>query len=315
MYVFPRESTAMSVQSNPRLMAPLGPFRHRVDIAPFTVIMALSTVQLGLFFGTESTLIRVAGMVAVWPATTIAIAIAHSHFHVPTFRWPLLNRLYEFVFFYQSGMPSYGWQLNHNFGHHQHYLKQNSDAAYRDEYYWLEPDGTVTRKLRYVLRTVTLAYLYPIRNRRLRPDYLRKMGAVMLLHAIVLAILFMYDVLGTLICFVSIIVANMFVNTYFSYSHHAGLSLSDRFGASYTNLSRLENLITFNTGYHTAHHVRASVHWYALPAFHASIAARIPAHCYLSGGLTWKEATAQLARTRAGQPSFAVPSVPVERPG
>ena len=89
----------------------------------------------------------------------------------------------------------------------------------------------------------------------------------------------------------------MFVNAYFSYSHHSGLSLRNRYSASYTNLSRLENLLTFNTGYHTAHHVRASVHWYVLPAFHDSIAAKIPDHCYISGELTYEAAMAQLALT------------------
>jgi fatty acid desaturase len=220
---------------------------------------------------------------------------------VRTFRSALLNRLYEFVIFYQSGMPSYGWQLNHNFGHHQHFMQQDADVPFRDEYYWLEPDGTVAPRWRYLLRTVALAYWYMIRNGRLRPDYVRKLAVVMLLHALVLAALLAYDPPGALICFVSVIIANMFVNAWFSYSHHAGLSLKDRHGASYSNLNRLENLITFNTGYHTAHHVRASVHWYELPSFHATIAARVPTHCYLSGALTREAAVAQLARTHAAE--------------
>ena len=129
-----------------------------------------------------------------------------------------------------------------------------------------------------------------------------------LLHAVVLAALVAHDPLGALICFVSVIVANMFVNAWFSYSHHAGLSLKDRYGASYSNLSRLENLLTFNTGYHTAHHVRASVHWYELPTFHTSIAARVPAHCYLSGELTHGAAVAQLARTLAAEAAGPAPA-------
>jgi len=294
-------SRESSVHPKPRLMAPWGPFRHRVDIAPFLVIMTLAAVQLGLFFGTESTLIRLAGMAAVWPFTTIAIAIAHGHFHAPTFRWALLNRLYEFIFFYQCGMPSYGWQLNHNFGHHHNYLTQDASAPLRDEYYWLEPDGTITPRWRYVIRTVVFSFWYVIPTSRRRPDYLRKLGVVAILHGMVIGALFAYDALGALICFVAIFVPNMFVNAYFSYSHHAGLSTSDRYGASYTNLNRLENLLTFNTGYHTAHHVRPGVHWYVLPEFHASIAERIPAHCYLSEGLTWEIATAQYARTQEEQ--------------
>lgn len=284
---------------NPRLMTPWGPFRHRVDIAPFTVVVAIAAVQLTLFFGTDSALAKLAGVMVLWPVTTISIAIAHSHFHVRTFSARPLNLFFEFVLFYQSGMPSYGWQLNHNIGHHQHFMQQRADAEFRDEYYWLEPDGSVTPRWRYLLRTVGLAYWYAIRNGRIRPDYVRKLGVMMAIHALVLAALLAYDPLGALICFVAVIVANMFVNTWFSYSHHAGLSLTDRYAASYSNLDRLVNLLTFNTGYHTAHHVKASVHWYELPSFHASIADRVPARCYLSGELTRDIAAAQLARTRA----------------
>lgn len=295
---------------NPRLMAPWGPFLHRVDLAPFAVVMGIAAVQWGLFFGTESALAKLAGILMLWPVTTISIAIAHSHFHVRTFRPAVLNRLYEFLLFYQSGMPSYGWQLNHNIGHHQHFMQQDAGSRFRDEYYWLEPDGTVTPRGRYLLRTVGLAYWYIVRNGGLRPDYVRKLALVMAVHGLVLSALLAYDAVGALICFVAVIVANMFVNAWFSYSHHAGLSLKDRYGASYSNLSRIENLLTFNTGYHTAHHVKASVHWYELPTFHASIADRVPTHCYLSGELTREAAAAQLERTRAAeQATAAAPAV------
>jgi len=284
---------------NPRLMAPSGPFLHKVDLAPFAVVMCIAAAQSALFFGTDSPLAKLAGTMVLWPLTTISIAIAHSHFHLRTFRSGVLNRLYEFVLFYQSGMPSYGWQLNHNIGHHRHFMQQDAAAPFRDEYYWLESDGSVTPRWRYLLRTVGLAYWYMVRNGRLRPDYVRKLTVVMAIHALVLMALLAYDPPGALICFVAVIVANMFVNAWFSYSHHAGLSLKDRYSASYSNLSRIENLVTFNTGYHTAHHVQASVHWYELPAFHASIADRVPAHCYLDGELTRAAAAAQLGRTRA----------------
>jgi beta-carotene hydroxylase len=293
---------------NPRLMAPWGPFLHRVDIAPFAVVACIAAVQLVVFFRVDTALAQLAGIMVLWPATTISIAIAHSHFHVRTFRSALLNWLFEFVLFYQSGMPSYGWPLNHNIGHHQHFLQQEASTPYRDEYYWLEPDGSVTPRWRYLLRTAGLAYWYAIRNGRVRPDYVRKFAVVMALHAVVLAALLAYDPLGALACFVSVIVANMFVNTWFSYSHHAGLSLQNRYAASYSNLDRLVNLLTFNTGYHTAHHVRASVHWYELPSFHASIADRVPAHCYLAGELTRGAAAAQLARTRAAEPVSPEPA-------
>lgn len=275
-----------------------GPFAHRVDVLPFVLVVFVATAQLLLYVGTDRNVLRIIGMLLLWPVSAITIAIAHNHFHTRTFTRTWLNRVYEFVFFYQNGMPSYGWPLNHNIGHHRHFMNQDARAPMRDEYYWLERDGTVTPLIRYTLRTALLAYWYAVRNTKLRPDYRVKFAVVILLHAAVFAGLFVRDAPGALICFAFPVVLNMFTNAFFSYSHHAGLSLVDRYAASYTNVSRLGNLLTFNTGYHTAHHIRASVHWYLLPALHRAIADRIPKECYMSGKLTRRKAAAQLAQTR-----------------
>jgi fatty acid desaturase len=46
--------------------------------------------------------------------------------------------------------------------------------------------------------------------------------------------------------------------------------------ASRNTSSRIYNFISWNLGYHTAHHIKSYVHWSRLPEFHAKISHAIP---------------------------------------
>ena len=63
-----------------------------------------------------------------------------------------------------------------------------------------------------------------------------------------------------------------------TYQQHQGLDMSGDHCASRNTTSRLYNLISWNLGYHTAHHMHPGVHWSKLPELHETIRHRIPAH-------------------------------------
>jgi fatty acid desaturase len=61
-----------------------------------------------------------------------------------------------------------------------------------------------------------------------------------------------------------------------TYEHHAGLPTTSHFEATTNREHALYNAMSWNLGYHTAHHVQPGLHWSELPRFHEELRDRIP---------------------------------------
>jgi fatty acid desaturase len=92
-----------------------------------------------------------------------------------------------------------------------------------------------------------------------------------------LAVLLYLDPLKALIVFIGPMLLAVFNVARLGFEQHAGLEMDDHLHASRNIESRLYNLVTFNSGYHTAHHVKPGLHWSRLPEFHHQLRDQIPA--------------------------------------
>jgi len=92
---------------------------------------------------------------------------------------------------------------------------------------------------------------------------------------------FWWNWLNALFVFAIPMAAGYVITCWHTYCHHAGLDTQNPYEASHNIMNRSYNVLTGNLGYHTAHHVKPKLHWAKLPAFHATIADRIPAHLYI----------------------------------
>lgn len=246
-------------------------YRHKADRLPSAIVLLFFGVQLATFFLAESLWTVAAVMMVLLSLSALPGSIAHNHHHAPTFLSPWLNRGYEVILFLATGITPYSWTIHHNIGHHKDYLDQDKDPAN-----WRLPDGSVMSRIRYDVVGALRIYPEIVRIGRDYPELFRRWKVWSTVSLLVLGVFMVLDPLKALVLFVlpmPVMYLGLLDNTYMQ---HSDLDTSSHLTASRNTTSRLYNLISWNLGYHTAHHLKPHVHWSRLPALDAEIRHRMP---------------------------------------
>ena len=250
-------------------------FRKKVDILPAGLILLLFLVDVAVFFLAPWWVVLPVALVGLLPKFCVC-AWNHHHQHVPTFHARALNRGLEVVYGLQTGVPPMGWVFHHNAGHHINYLDQD-----KDESRWKTRSGRTMGPLEYSVVVSLTAYPRMLANMvRATPSKRRQFLLWGAAYACIVAAAVWWNPLHAALLILLPSVAGLFLTAWHTHAHHAGLDTDDKFAASWNIVHPVYNALMGNLGYHTAHHVRCSVHWSELPAFHARIADQIPAHLY-----------------------------------
>jgi fatty acid desaturase len=250
-------------------------FRYRADILPVSLIVASFLADVVVFFVAPLWVALPWAVAGLLPKACIC-AWNHHHQHVATFRGKYLNRALEVIYGLQTGALPLAWELHHNAGHHVNYLDQT-----RDESRWKTLSGRTMGWLEYSVSVWATAYpRIWAKARQAHPVKRQQFVLWALITGLVVAAFLVWNPLNALALFVMPMVVGLYVTAWHTYYHHAGLDTDDAYAASWNIIHTGYNVLTGNLGYHTAHHVRCTVHWSELPAFHDSIAHRIPARLY-----------------------------------
>lgn len=246
-------------------------FRFSADRLPVLIILCISCLDFYLFFTIEKTAWLGAYFVLmIFPKLQIC-AWNHHHQHTRTFQHKALNRLLEFFYALHTGVTTNLWLLHHVLGHHQNYLDQT-----KDESRWMRTDGERMGEWEYSFNVALTAYP---RGYEVGKKHPKAQKEFLFYSAVTFAIvsgLLIYNPLAALFLFVLPMITGLFLTSWVTYDHHAGLSTDDVFAASYSNVGWFYNLLTGNLGYHAAHHYRQGVHWSMLPQLHEQIKHQIP---------------------------------------
>ena len=250
-------------------------FRYKADVLPISLIAASFLLDVVVYFVAPWYVALPWALVGLLPKACIC-AWNHHHQHVATFKHKYLNRALEVVYALQTGALPMAWELHHNAGHHVNYLDQT-----KDESRWKTLSGRTMGWFEYSVSVWATAYpRIWAKAKQSHPTKRRQFVLWAIITALVVAAFVAWSPLNALILFVAPMSIGLFVTAWHTYYHHARLDTDDEYAASWNIIHTGYNVLTGNLGYHTAHHVRCTVHWSELPAFHAKIEHRIPAALY-----------------------------------
>ena len=267
----------------------MNPFRYNADILPVILFVWYLILDIFIYLSIESlaflSFYLFVSIIIKW----FICAWNHHHQHVQTFSLPILNRLLEVIYAFHTGIVGYGWVLHHNLGHHMHYLDQS-----QDESAWKSQSGKRHTPLTYTWIVTMTAYYRSWKVGKKFPQIQRYFIYMCIVQVVLLAILIAYKPLAWALVFLIPMITGLFLTVYTTYHHHSGLDSSDPYEASYNIVEKWYNLLTGNLWYHTAHHMKGSLHWSKLPEYHKEIEAKIDPKYYKKYKLFWYE-TAQEA--------------------
>ena len=250
-------------------------FKHPEDRIPVAVVVCLTLLDLALYFTVQSAWVLAAYAVLMIVPKGCIGAWSHHHQHVATFKKPVLNRALELSHALHTGMTSNLWTLHHVLGHHVNYLDQT-----KDESGWQRKDGSKMSALEYTFDVTFTAYWRAFNVGKRFPKHQRVFFLGLAMTTAALGTLFWLNPISTLILFALPMLTTMLFTAWVTYDHHSGLETENPYEGSINTLNKRFNIITGNLGFHTAHHLKQSVHWSKLPELHRTIEHKIPAHLF-----------------------------------
>lgn len=199
----------------------------------------------------------------------ICATIVHNTIHAPIFKSRTLNRVFQVILSFTYGHSTSAYVPGHNFSHHK-YIQSPKDAIRTTKarfkinffnqllFFFLMSGDIVKGEFRFAKKMYSE-----------RPQWFRQYALEMVLVVglkVVLAII-------NWKCFILFILiphqyaAWGIVGT--NFFQHDGCDEEHPYNHSRTFTSPVLNWLTFNNGYHGAHHMKPNLHWSLYPEFHA----------------------------------------------
>jgi beta-carotene hydroxylase len=239
--------------------------RYAADIRALGFLSLQTVLMAILWVGWVHSwiLLYVVGWLAVSAAN-----VKHNHMHKRTFRSAWLNIGLDHWVGLLTGTTATSIISEHNQRHHGHSNSEDdfvraSLVGYRSQ--WLNVLCFFPKAIYelYVRKPLD----FPIWWRCHRRLFWRALAEQMTLWG-AFGVLLYLNWRATLLCFLLPWIFGQWWLITFNLLHHQALDQDDPWQNSRNLVNHWTNYLFFNAGYHTAHHLRPTLHWSELPAFH-----------------------------------------------
>lgn len=245
--------------------------KYKQDIWAVAFVLCLAISQLVLYFVVDNLYIIIPAVIFMALLQGSATAVNHNHQHLPIFTSTPLNRLFELALFFNTSCGTCAWVLHHTIGHHSHYLDSEKDTCP-----WKKKDGSTMSAVEFTIINSLKVYPEIFRVGKSHKKVFKTFKIWFAISLTILAAFIIADPLKALIIFVIPMIIQLFLLVYATVDHHRGLDTQDQYAATRNDATKLNNLYSWNLGYHTAHHIKCGLHWTKLPEFHEQIKSKIP---------------------------------------
>ena len=239
--------------------------RFRADMRTLGFVM----LEMLLLGGAWSGLLRHPVALAVsWLLAFVCCIIAHNHMHHPVFYGRFWNGIFQLVLMFGSGQPPTGIITAHNERHHVHPDSEHDFVR-----------TSLVGSRWNIVNLIVFPFLSVAAMIREKPDDLsrwkisrpRLYRQAMLERSIFYAGLILLAVIdwrSTLLFLVLPWLCAQLTLVGVNLLQHQDCDTASEFDHSRNVTGLFANWILLNNGYHTAHHLRPSLHWSLLPEFH-----------------------------------------------
>jgi fatty acid desaturase len=240
--------------------------RHSADWRALAILTVQTLLMIGLWTGTVRNVL--AWYAVAWLAVMSDNA-KHNHMHRCTFRARTPNLLLDHWLGWMTGTTATSILTEHNLRHHGHSNTEEDFVradlvGFRSQ--WLNILCFFPRAMweLYVRKPLDFRLWW----RTNRPLFWRALAEQLSLWGVFVTLLFLNWQATLLYVAIPWIHGQWWLVT-FNLLQHQALAPDDPWQNSRNLTGRWFNFFFFNVGFHTAHHLRPTLHWSELPAFHA----------------------------------------------